>query len=49
MESGVEGALLDLEDFLRGEEDALGDAVAVEGAGGDGFEEEEVEGALEEV
>jgi hypothetical protein len=49
VEGGVEGALLDLEDFLGGDEDALGDAVAMGWGGGDGFEEEEFEGALEEV
>ena len=30
VECGVEGTLLDLENFLRGREDALGDALTVE-------------------
>ena len=49
MECGVKGALLDVEDRFGDLADALGDAVAVDGAEGDDFEDEHVEGALEEV
>ena len=49
MEGGVEGALLDLEDFAGDLLDALGDSPTVLGLEGDGFEDEEVESALDEV
>ena len=49
VEGGIEGALLDLEDFLGDLLDALGDGPAVLGLECDGFQDEEVEGALDEV
>jgi len=49
VEGGVEGALLDLEDFVGELLDALGDGPAVFGLEGDGLEDEEVEGSLDEI
>jgi hypothetical protein len=49
VESRVEGAFLDAEDIFRNHLDVEGDAVPVERAAGEGFEDEEGEGALEEV
>jgi len=49
VEGGVEGALLDFELAAGDLLDAEQDSVAVEGAEGDGFEDEHVEGSLEEV
>jgi len=49
MEGGVEGALLDLEDVLGDLLDALGDGPAVLGLESEGFEDEKVESALDEV
>jgi hypothetical protein len=48
VEGGVEGALFDGEGSAGDLFDAQEDAVAVKAAEGDGFEDEEVEGALEE-
>ena len=49
MERRVEGALLDLENVARRGLDALGDRPAVARLGGDGLEDQDVEGALDEV
>jgi hypothetical protein len=49
MESGIEGAFLDPEDIVRNRLDMQGNAVAVERAASEGFENEEGECALEEV
>jgi hypothetical protein len=49
MESGIEGAFFDAEDVFRNHLDVEGDAVAVERAASEGFEDQEGEGALEEV
>jgi hypothetical protein len=49
MEGGIERSLLDDEDFFRNLANALGDAVAVDGAESDDFEDEHVEGALQQV
>jgi hypothetical protein len=49
VEGGIEGTLADGEDFTGEDLDALGDAPTVEGLAGDGFEDEKVESALEEV
>ena len=49
VEGGVEGAFGGL-DYAAGDLfEALGDGVAVDGAEGDDFEDEEIEGALGEV
>jgi hypothetical protein len=49
VERGVEGALLDFETILGDLLDAQQNSIAVEGAQGDGFEDEHVEGALQQV
>jgi len=49
MESGIEGALLDLEDFVGELLYALGDGPAVLGLERDGLEDQQVESALDEV
>jgi len=49
VKSGIERALIDLEDVVGDLADALGDGPAVERLEGDGFEDEEVESALDEV
>jgi hypothetical protein len=49
MERGVEGAVLDVEVVLGGGPDPAGDGVAVPGAPGEGLEDQDVEGALEEI
>jgi len=49
VEGGVEGALLEFEDFAGEDIDALGDAPAVQGACGEDLEDEDVEGSGEEV
>src|SRR5579864_3457065 len=46
MQRGIEGALLDLQHVFGDLLDPLGDGPAVLGFEGDGFEDEEVEGAL---
>jgi hypothetical protein len=49
IEGGVEGALLDLEYFARDLLDAFGDGPAMFGFEGDGFEDKEIERALDEI
>ena len=49
MEGGVERAFFDLEQLLGGLVDPLGDRVAVKRAAGEGFEDEHLQGALDEV
>jgi hypothetical protein len=49
MQCGIEGALLDLQDLAGDLLDALGDGPAVLRLQGEGFEDEEVESALNEI
>ena len=49
VERGVEGALLDLENILGDLLDALGDGPAVLGLESQGFEDQEIEGALNKI
>ena len=49
VEGGIEGALLDEEDIAGDLLDAFGDGPAVDGRYGDGFEDEQVESALDEI
>jgi len=49
VQGGVEGALLDLEDFAGDLLDTLGDGPAVLGLESEGFEDQKVESALNEV
>ena len=46
MQGGIERALRDLHDVARDLLEALSDSVAVDGAQGDDFEDEEIERAL---
>lgn len=48
MEPGIEGALMDLEEFLRNLLKALGDGIAVAWAQGDNLQDQHVEGSAEE-
>ncbi len=49
VEGGIEGAVLDVEVVLGGGTDPGGDGVAVAGSPAQGLENEDIEGALEEV
>ena len=49
VERRIKGSLRDLQHFLRDLPDALGDGPAVLGLRGEGFENQDVEGALDEV
>jgi len=48
MERGIEGALMDLEEFFRNLPEALGDGVTVAGAQGDNLQDQHIESAAEE-
>ncbi len=49
MQSGVEGALIDLEDIVGDAANALGNGPSVHGFEGNGLKDEKVESALDEV
>ena len=49
VESGVERALLDLEDVAGNLLDALGDPPSMHGFEGNGFQDEQVKGALQQI
>jgi hypothetical protein len=49
VEGGIEGAFFDAEELVADTLDAGGDAVAVHGFVLEDFEDEEIEGALEDV
>jgi hypothetical protein len=49
MERGVERALIHLQDVVRNPANALGDGPAVHGLEGNGFQDQEIESALNEV
>jgi hypothetical protein len=48
MERGIEGALMNLEEFFRNLLKALGDGVAVAGAEGDNLKDQHIESAAKE-
>jgi len=48
MQRGIEGTLMDLEEFFRNLLKALGDCIAVAGTQGDNLQNQHIEGSAEE-